>query len=189
LHQASAKIGVATAAMYPQLTLSGSYGAEALTPAGVFKSGSTIWTIGAGLLQPLFHGGALTAQRRAAVAAYDQAAAQYQEVVLLAFQNVADALRALDADALTLAAQSDAWASSRETLELVQYQYRLGALSYLALIEAQRQFHLSTVSLVQAQATRYADTAALFQALGGGWWNASPLPEAAVAGAPVESHR
>ncbi|MCW3479076.1 efflux transporter outer membrane subunit [Neisseriaceae bacterium JH1-16] len=191
LHQASANIGVATAAMYPQLTLSGSYGAEALTPAGVFKSGNTIWSIGAGLLQPIFHGGQLTAQKRAAVAAYDQAAAQYQEAVLLAFQNVADSLRALDADALALAAQSDAWTSARDTLDLVQHQYRLGALSYLALIEAQRQFHLSTVSLVQAQAARYADTAALFQALGGGWWNVAPPPEAkaGVAGAPVENHR
>jgi len=177
LRQASANIGVATAAMYPQLTLTGSYGGEALTPAGVFKSANTIWSLGAGLLQPLFHGGQLIAQKRAAVAAYDQAEAQYRETVLLAFQNVADTLRALDADALALSAQSDAWSSARDTQELSQQQYRLGAVSYLTLLDAQRQYQQSTVNLVQAQAARYADTAALFQALGGGWWNAPQSPE------------
>ncbi|MDN0073631.1 efflux transporter outer membrane subunit [Crenobacter sp. SG2303] len=178
LHQASAKVGVATAAMYPQLTLTGSYGGEALTPAGVFKPASSIWSLGTNLLQPLFHGGQLSAQKRAAVAAYDQAAAQYRETVLLAFQNVADTLRALDADAHALTAQSDAWLSARDTLALSQQQYRLGALSYLALLDAQRQYQQSTVNLVQAQAARYADTAALFQALGGGWWTAPQSPEA-----------
>ncbi|MEW9583630.1 efflux transporter outer membrane subunit [Paraburkholderia sp. DGU8] len=180
LHQASAQIGVATAAMYPQITLSASYGAEALTPAEVFKAGSTIWSLGAGLLQPVFHGGQLSAQKRAAEAAYEQADAQYRETVLLAFQNVADSLRALDHDALTLQAQSDAWRAASDSLALTRGQYRIGGVSYLALLIAQRQYEQTVVGLAQAQAARYADTAALFQALGGGWWNAADQGAAAA---------
>lgn len=169
LHQASAQIGVATANQYPQITLSGSFGAQATQLDKLF-AGPTVWSIGAGLLQPLFHAGELQAKRRAAVAAYDQAAAQYRQTVLLAFQNVADALRALEADARTLKAQSDAEVLARDTLNLTQRQFQLGAANYLALLDAQRQFQLARLALVQAQAARYADTAALFQALGGGWW-------------------
>lgn len=171
LHQASAQVGVATAALYPQLTLSASYGAEALTPAQVLRASSAIWSIGAGLTQPLFHGGQLRAQRRAAEAAYEQAGAQYRETVLLAFQNVADVLRALDHDATGLRAQTDAWTAARDSLALTREQYRIGAVGYLSLLDAQRQYQQTVVSLAQARAARYADTAALFQALGGGWWN------------------
>jgi NodT family efflux transporter outer membrane factor (OMF) lipoprotein len=170
LHQASAQIGVATANQYPQVNLTGSFGAQATELHNLF-AGPSVWSIGAGLLQPLFHAGELEHKRRAAVAAYDQAAAQYRETVLLAFQNVADALRALEADARTLKAQSAAEALARETLDLTQRQFQLGATNYIALLDAQRQFNQARFALVQAQANRYADTAALFQALGGGWWN------------------
>lgn len=171
LHAASAQVGVATANLYPQLTLSGSYGSEAVKPGTLFSGGTAVWNLGAGLLQPLFHGGELSAKRRAAVAAYDQAAAQYRATVLQAFQNVADVLRALDADARTLQAQADAEAAARDTLDLTQKQFQLGAVSYLSLLNAERQYQQTRISLVQAQAARFADTAALFQALGGGWWN------------------
>ncbi len=171
LHQMSAQVGVATAAMYPQITLSASYGTEALTPAAALRAGSTIWSLGAGLLQPVFHGGQLLAQKRAAEAAYDEASAQYRETVLQAFQNVADSLRALDHDATALQSQTDAWRAAQASLDLTRGQYRVGGVSYVALLDAQRQYQQSVVNLAQAQASRYADTAALFQALGGGWWN------------------
>lgn len=177
LHQASARVGVATAAMFPKLTLTGSYGTQALTPGGAFNAANTVWSLGAGLLQPVFHGGQLSAQRRAAVAAYDQAGAQYQQTVLQAFQNVADTLRALDNDARALAAQAEAATAARDSLLLSQQQYRLGAVSYLSLLDAQRQYQQTVLSLVQAQAARFADTAALYQATGGGWWNAPQPPE------------
>ncbi len=171
LHAASAQVGVATANLYPRLTLSGSYGSEAVKPGSLFSGGTEVWNLGAGLLQPLFHGGELSAKRRAAVAAYDQAAAQYRATVLQAFQNVADVLRALETDARTLQAQADAEAAARDTLDLTQKQFQLGAVSYLSLLNAERQYQQTRISLVQAQAVRFADTAALFQALGGGWWN------------------
>ncbi len=171
LHAASARIGVATANLYPQITLTGSYGSETTKIDNLFGDGSSIWSIGAGLLQPVFHGGELAAKRRAAIAAYDQAAAQYRETVLQAFQDVADVLRALEDDARTLRAQAEAEAAARDTLDLTEKQFDLGAVSYLSLLNAQRQYRLAHFILVQAQAARFADTAALFQALGGGWWN------------------
>ena len=171
LHAASAAVGVATANLYPQVTLSGQYGTTALRIDDLFRPGSAVWGFGAGLLQPIFHGGALEATRRAEVAGFDQAAAQYRETVLQAFRDVADVLRALEYDAMTLRAQSDAEAAARDTLDIATKQVRFGATSYLSLLDAQRQYLLARILLVQAQALRFADTAALFQALGGGWWN------------------
>ena len=159
----------------------GSFGGQSLRLADLF-AGPSVWSIGAGLLQPLFHGGALTAKRRAAIAAYDQAAAQYRETVLLGFQNVADALHALDDDARVLQAEASAEASAREGLALAERQFNLGAISYLTLLNAQRQYHLAAIALTQAQANRYADTAALFQALGGGWWTQPSAADASVSG-------
>jgi len=171
LHQASAQVGVATANMYPQIQLTASYGPQALTPAGLLKYADMIWGIGAGITQPLFHGGQLSAQKRAAEAAFDQANAQYRQTVLQAFQNVADSLRALEHDATGLRAQTDAWQAASSSLDLTRGQFRVGGVSYVALLDAQRQYQQTVVNLAQAQAARYADTAALFQALGGGWWN------------------
>jgi NodT family efflux transporter outer membrane factor (OMF) lipoprotein len=171
LHAASAAVGVATANLYPQVTLSGQYGTTATRIGDLFGPGSAVWGFGAGLLQPIFHGGALAATRRAEVAGFDQAAAQYRETVLQAFREVADVLRALEYDAMTLKAQSDAEAAARDTLDIATKQVRFGATSHLSLLDAQRQYLLARILLVQAQALRFADTAALYQALGGGWWN------------------
>jgi NodT family efflux transporter outer membrane factor (OMF) lipoprotein len=170
LHQTNARIGVAQALMFPQLNLTGSYGVGAANPANLFDPGSTLWNLGANLLQPIFHAGQLQARKRGAVAAYDQAFAQYRQTVLGAFQNVADALHALEFDAAALKAQAEAEAAARESLEVTQKQLEFGSTSYLALLLAQRQYEQARIGLVQAQALRYADTAALFQALGGGWW-------------------
>lgn len=180
LHAACAQVGVATANLYPKITLNGSIGTNAVKIEDLFSTGSSIWSLGAGLLQPIFHGGELTAKRRAALAAHDQALAQYRETVLQAFQNVADTLRALDYDAKALRAQADAEQAARESLEMAQEQFRLGAVNYLVLLNAERDFQQAQSNLIQAQAARYADTAALFQALGGGWWNRDTRIDAAA---------
>jgi NodT family efflux transporter outer membrane factor (OMF) lipoprotein len=171
LHQASAQIGVAIANRLPQFTLTGDYGSAAVTTAALFTPGALIWSAAASGTQPLFHGFTLLHQQRAAEAAYDQAGAQYRSTVLTAFQNVADALRALQFDAATLKAQRAALRDASETLDLARGQYRLGAITYLILLNAQNSYQQARLAVVQAQAARYADTAALFQALGGGWWN------------------
>jgi NodT family efflux transporter outer membrane factor (OMF) lipoprotein len=178
LHQASAQIGVATANLYPQITLTGSFGAQANELHNLL-AGPSIWSLGAGVLQPLFRGGELEAERRAAVAAFDAAQAQYRDTVLQAFRNVADVLRALEGDARTVKAQGEAEALARDTLELTRKQYQLGGTSYLALLVAQRAYEQARLNLVVARAARYADTAALFQALGGGWWNRDDAAAAA----------
>ena len=192
LHQASAQIGVAIANRLPQFTLTGDYGSAAVTTAALFTPGALIWSAAASGTQPLFHGFTLLHQQRAAEAAYDQAGAQYRSTVLTAFQNVADALRALQFDAATLKAQRAALRDASETLDLARGQYRLGAITYLILLNAQNSYQQARLAVVQAQAARYADTAALFQALGGGWWNRAdvapnpytPDPDPAAVAAP-----
>ncbi len=171
LHQASAQVGVAVANRLPQLNLTASYGSAALTAATLFGPGTAIWTLGAAGAQPIFHGFTLMHQERAARAAYEVADAQYRSTVLTAFKNVADALQALQFDAATLKAQQRAVRAASETFNLTTGQYRLGAVTYIILLNAQRTYQQALLALVQAQAARFADTAALFAALGGGWWN------------------
>lgn len=175
LHAASAQIGVATANLYPQVTINGMYGWESDTASSLFKPHTLTWSIGAQILQPIFNGGALMAKKRQAVAAYEQAEAQYRQTVLQAFQNVADTLRAIENDARAFRAQKQAEIAAQNSLWLIQKQYRLGGISYLSLLNAERQYQQSKIGRIQAQASRYNDTVALFQALGGGWWSkASP---------------
>lgn len=171
LHAASAQIGVATANLLPQFTLTASAGSVATEMASLFTGGSGFWAVAATATQPLFQGGALVHRKRAAEAAYDQAAAQYRATVLTAFQNVADALRAVQYDAIALKAALDAKVLAEESLGIARRQLQLGDISYFALLTAEQAYFQAVVALVQAQANRYADTAALFQALGGGWWN------------------
>ncbi|MDE2621879.1 MAG: efflux transporter outer membrane subunit [Betaproteobacteria bacterium] len=171
LHQATASLGMTIAGVYPSVTLSASYGAMALVPGSLLNPGSTVWNLGTNLAQPLFHGGALEAGKRAAEAALDQAAAQYRQTVLNAFQNVADVLRALETDATTLAAESDNARASTRSLELARVQYENGGASFLTLLVAEEHDNQARISLIQAQSARLADSAALFLAMGGGWWN------------------
>jgi NodT family efflux transporter outer membrane factor (OMF) lipoprotein len=175
LHEATAQIGVATANMLPQISLSGSYGGEAATFAHVFSPDSVVWSLAASVTQPIFRGGQLLHQRRAAVAAAAGAAANYKATVITAFQNVSDTLYALQGDADTLEAQNTAARTAADSLKLVQVQYKSGAASYLQVLTAEQTYQSIVVSLVRAKAQRYADTAALFQALGGGWWNRSDI--------------
>jgi len=171
LHSASAQVGVATANLFPQITLTGNYGWLADAPSNLFKPTTNVWGFGSQLLQPLFQGGALQAQKRAAIAAYEQALAQYHQTVLQAFQNVADTLRALELDAKTLRADRKAENAAKNTFVIIQKQLRLGGVSYLDLLNANMQYQQTRINRIQAEALRFADTAALFQALGGGWWN------------------
>ena len=169
LHAATTQVGVATANMLPQLTLSGSLGSQALHSGDLFSAGTTAWSLGLSLLQPIFHGGQLLHQKRAAQAGMDRAVADWQQTVLTAFQNVADALQALDFDAQGLAAQNTAEQAASKRLELTRTQYQVGAVDYLTLLDAERQYQQSRIALIQARAARLSDTAALYAALGGGW--------------------
>ena len=178
LQEASANIGVAVANQLPQFSITGSLGSTVASGSTLFSAGSGVWSLAGAIAQPLFDAGALEHRKRAAVAAYDQSAAQYRGTVLAAFQDVANVLRALEADAEALKQQVAAEQSAQASLALVQAQYRLGAVAYINLLTAQQTYQNTVLSRVQAQAVRYSDTAALFQALGGGWWNRSdPDPQ------------
>jgi NodT family efflux transporter outer membrane factor (OMF) lipoprotein len=171
LHAANAQVGIAVSNMLPQVTLSADFGTSTGQTSRLFSPSAQVWSIAAGLAQPLFHGGQLLHQKRAAEAGRDRAAAQYRSTVLQAFQNVADTLRSLQYDADALATRARAEKTAADSLALAQDQYKAGAISYLATLDAQLAWQQARVGLAQAQAARYADTAALFQALGGGWWN------------------
>ena len=175
MHAASAQIGVAVANRLPNIQLTANAGSTALALGQVFSSGTGFWSLGAAVTAPLFEGGTLLHQERAARAAYVQAAEQYRGTVLTAFQNVADTLTAIEQDAEGLKAAASAADAAKVTLDLSQRQWRDGYASYLSLLSAEQAYQQSRISLVQAQANRYADTAALFQALGGGWWRRADL--------------
>lgn len=167
LSAANAEYGVAVARLYPQLNISASLGSQALSTGAVFGGGSAVWSFIGQLTQPLFTPG-LSAEKRASLAAFDAAAANYQSVVLEALRNVADVLQALDNDAQTLAALASADIAAQGSLESMQRQYALGAVSYIQLLVAQQQAQQNRTNLIAAQAQRLVDSAALYQALGGG---------------------
>lgn len=183
LHAASAGIGIATANELPQFTLTGDVGYTAGRFGEMFTPTSLVFDIAGQAAQTLFDGGALLHKKRAAVAAYDQAAAQYRSTVIKAFQNVADTLRALTADADALAADTAAENASRHSLDVATAQYKLGGIGYLTVLNAQRSYLDTRIARVKAEANRYSDTAALFQALGGGWWHRTDI-DPADAGSP-----
>jgi NodT family efflux transporter outer membrane factor (OMF) lipoprotein len=171
MHAACAQIGVATANLLPQLTLNAAYGWLSPTWPNIFQPDNNIWDIIGQITQPLFQGGALWANRKAMVAAFQQAEAQYRQTVLQAFQNVADVLRALETDAHALSAETKAEKAAKSALQLTYSQYRLGGTNYINLLNAQEQYLQTKMNRVRAQAARFSDTALLFQALGGGWWH------------------
>ncbi|MBE0577150.1 MAG: efflux transporter outer membrane subunit [Desulfuromonadales bacterium] len=167
LHAANAEYGVAIGRLYPQINLSASLGSQALTTGALFGSGSAIWSLIGQLTQPLFNPG-LPAEKRAALAAFDAAAAHYQGVVLEALRNVADVLQGLDSDSQILAAQVAAEASAQASLNSAQRKYALGVASYLQLLTAQQQVHQSRLGLIASQAQKLGNTVALYHAMGGG---------------------
>jgi NodT family efflux transporter outer membrane factor (OMF) lipoprotein len=171
LHVASAELGVATANLFPQISLTAAAGGTSTVFSQLFSSGNTFWNVGGSLTQTLFAGGTLIHQRRAAAAALDAAGAQYRAVVLAAFQNVADALTALQLDADAVNANLKAAQSGADSLKATRHNVELGLASYLALLTAEQTYNQAVLNLAQARANRYSDTAALLQALGGGWWN------------------
>jgi len=176
LHAANAEVGVAIAAMLPNITLSATGGSAATAIGQLFGPGTSFWTIGASVAQTIFDGGALLNKKRAADAALDQAKAQYQSAVTTAFQNTADALEAVHYDADALSANAAAGQAAALALERARHQQALGDTGMPAVLLAEQNNQQAQIALVQAQATRYADTVALYQALGGGWWNKPELP-------------
>lgn len=176
LHVASAQIGVATAALFPSFALNANYGLNSTSLSTLFGSSAAFWTLGASLATPVIQGPTLWYQRKAAIDAYQQALANYRQTVLAAFAQVADALDAMQHDAETLGAQSQALRAAAEALHLIEANYQAGTVNYLQVLIADYQFQQAKLGYIQAMGQRFQDTGALFVALGGGWWNATENP-------------
>jgi hypothetical protein len=178
LHSASAQVGVAVANMLPHFTISGNCGYTVLDFASLFSSANLFWTVAGNATQTVFDGFTLPHNKRAAEAAYDQAAWNYRTTVIIALRNVVDALRAIQDDAGTLQAARANERAWKLSFELTSQRYRSGAVNIVVLLDAQQSQQTAVIALVQAQAARLAVTAALYRALGGGWWNRpQPLKE------------
>ena len=177
LHAASAQIGIAVANRLPNVALSANAGSTALVLNQLLQPGTEFWTVAGGLTAPLFEGGTLLHQERAARAAFDASAAQYRSTVLGAVQNVADTLVALQQDAEAVKSASAADAAAKKTLDITQYQLKDGYSNTLGLLTAEQAYQQAEVTLLTVQSARFADTAALFQALGGGWWHRDDLTD------------
>jgi NodT family efflux transporter outer membrane factor (OMF) lipoprotein len=171
LHSASAQVGVAIANQFPQITLSAGINSQSLSSDMLFGAGLTGANAGFSVLQTVLDGGALWAKKKAAQAALEQADAQYRSTVLTAFRNVADTLRALEYDALTLTAAVAAERAAATSFTIARRRLELGDTTYVVVLIAELTYQQTLLTRVQAQANRLTDTAALFQALGGGWWN------------------
>jgi len=189
LHAASAQIGVALAARLPQFAITATAGGTSTVFTQMFASGNPYWAVAATVAQTLFDGGTRLHQQRAAEAAYEQSAAQYRATVIGAFQNVADGLHALVADAETLKAAVAAEQATKTTLDITTEAQRLGAANYLAVLSAQQAYRQALLTRVQAQAARLSDTVVLFQALGGGWWHGARVDNAGASAEPSERKR
>ncbi|WP_244471428.1 efflux transporter outer membrane subunit [Methylocystis sp. SB2] len=174
LHAATAAVGIARASRLPNITLSANLGASAFHAAQLFAPGTGFYTLAANAAQPLFDGMTLLNKERSAVAALEQADAQYRSTVINAFQNVADALRSLQMDARAVETARKSEDAAKRSLDIVRMQLKYGQVSQIAVFTAQRIYFSASLLRVQAEATRLADTAALFMALGGGWWNRDP---------------
>ncbi|RUL70281.1 efflux transporter outer membrane subunit [Dyella choica] len=169
VHAASAQVGIAVANRLPQLSISAQYGGSSTQFGRMFSDNNLFWSLTGTVSQTLFDFGALKHHQRAAEAALDQAKAQYRNVVLTAFQNIADTLYALDEDSKALAAATQAEAATRKTRDLTQQQLEAGAVNALALLGAEQTYQQARIARLQAVTARYVDTVALYQALGGGW--------------------
>lgn len=181
VQQASANVGVAVANRLPQFSLTATGGSSATRIAQVTSPGAAFFTIIGQATAPIFDAGTLFRRQRASEESLTQAQAQYKATVITAFQNVADALRALQADAKAVAAADAAVNATNQSLELIRKQFTAGSLTSTQVLIAQQGYLSALVTAAAARATQYADTAALFVALGGGWWNrvdvSAPPPE------------
>ena len=181
LHSTSAAIGVAVAQEFPALSLTGTLSRQALTASDLFHRFDSLWGAGGSLTAPLFQGGALRAQARAARDAFTAQAASYRNTVLEALGQVADDLRSLDNDADRLRVSQHALDVATESLKLQQVSYTAGKTTVLQLIDAERTFAQAKLGFATAKVQQYQDTAGLLVALGGGWWNDGPIGPGRVA--------
>ncbi len=169
LHAATAQVGIATANMLPQFSLSANLAYAGGAVGGLLSAGNKAWGLLGGVSAPLFSAGTLSARKRAAEAGAEAAQAQYQGVVLTAFQNVADTLVALQHDGQALSVARDAEAAAQNLLGLTRQQFDQGYVAQPQWLSTRQAWLQARLAHLAAQAVYLGDTVALHQALGGGW--------------------
>ena len=171
----NAKIGVAKAAMYPSISLTGIFGGESLELGDILKAGARIWTFGLGLDLPIFDSGRREARVEQASARQKQALAQYQTAIQDAFREVNDALitRRLNAEREQALLQSEA--SAKKALTVAENRYKSGYSAYLEVLDAQRVHNEASLNVVQAKQASFLATVELFKTLGGDWKSERPV--------------
>lgn len=178
LHAASAEIGVQTAQMFPTISISASLSQVALVPHKLFGDQANTWSFGPSITAPIFRGGALAAQRRAAIDAYQASLASYQQTVITSFGQVADLLQALGHDAQLLGNQRQAMEAAQTSLGQLRTAYVAGKLGILPILDAERLYEQALLGYLRATAQRLSDTVQMFVAMGGGGWWEAPTPKA-----------
>ena len=194
LHANAALVGVATANLFPNFTLNASVLQSATNLGNFFSGAYTAFNLGANMAAPIFHGGTLSAQQRAAKDAFDASWAAYRGTVIAAFGQVADVLQALAHDDDAVKTQRAALASAQQALKLARLSYQAGDSTLLQLLDPERQLQQAQLGVVKAETQRLIDTTQLMVALGSGWWNTPPStpgpehdPKALVPGAPTST--
>lgn len=175
LHQASAEVGVATAALFPSISITGDYGVGGVSLASLAGPAARFWNVGPSVTIPIFHGGALWYGRKAAQASYLKAAADYRQTVLAALEQTADALKALDADAQVAASSRAVYdAAELTSAKLDEANRSAGTIAEFDAMTGQIATGRARLVLVAAKAQRLQDVVALYLACGGGWNGRDP---------------
>jgi NodT family efflux transporter outer membrane factor (OMF) lipoprotein len=171
LHAASANVGVAQAARFPDFNISAQFAQQSIKTSDLFTEPASIWNAALGMSAPVFAGGSLRAREKAAREHFAQAQSQYRSTVIAAFVEVTDALNALRHDADGYSAHMAALDTARANRDLARDQFQHGLVNELVVLTAEQQYQTASLAAVQASAQRFTDAAELFRAAGGGWWN------------------
>ena len=178
---ANARVGEAKARLFPSLSLTGVFGGLSTSLNEVFSNPSTVASIGPNLSQTLYAGGALLANQDAARARLDQALLNYRQTALNALREVSDALNAYQRYGEELEQQQLRVTAAREALRLADKRFAAGVVSYLEVLDAQRQLLASETDFVNTRLARQTALIQVYRALGGGWQAAASPANAAVA--------
>jgi NodT family efflux transporter outer membrane factor (OMF) lipoprotein len=169
-HAETARVGVAVAARLPDVTLSASVGGASLSGDRLFGSGNGFWSLAGSTTQTIFDAGALRHQQRAQESAMREAQEHWRGVVIDSLRDVADALVAVDHDAVSLKYAADDEQAANQGRRLLERQYAIGSASILKVLIVERSWQTAELGLIRARVNRFVDTVQLYGALGGGWW-------------------
>lgn len=184
LHAATANVGVAVAQFYPDISLTGQIGTRATSPHDLAHWASLFWSWGPSVSLPVFQGGALVSNLRLSKLQQVEAALDYRKTVLGALRDVNNALDVYRTDQARLLSLDESAAAQRRAFDLARDSYRKGIVSFIDVLDAQRQLSSAEQNAQQAQLQVCTDLVALYKALGGGWEQAGPIASSASSQAP-----